>query len=715
MRDTTPDLLSTSIPSDDPTRDAELYLWTETQHVKQRLIERIASLQPEGSAAPAPSPDALSLDVLSARTLRARQYYRKHPQHAPPLMRLAARFHLDDLHLDVLIATLAPHLDPDIPDLFRKLRGGILSEHVDGAALLRLFSSNWQDTLAVRRAIGPQSPLMQNRLLQMIELQGGVSALHAAVAIHPRIIHFALGEDGLHHLIAPFCQVELPNVPLDSVILPSHFKTRSLELLQPNRDLPSHLSAWGYDPVLSYGRGSIILLVGPPGTGKTLLAQALAAHLSIPLLRVFVSKILRSDTSAEDVLNELSVEARLRAALLFFDDCAPLFAERGPALSALLSFLEQFRGIAILATNHAELDLSLERRVLLRLDFPRPDRTSREAIFHTLIPPSVPTSEPIDIPALSAMYDFTGGAIKNTVIVALNKALARDPIHPSLDMALLHAAAESQMRSRLDEFAIISESRLNLTDLILPPETHDKVVELLSACRQHEAVIHTWGFGERITTGRGIICIFDGPPGTGKTFCSEILGSELGLPVSRINIPSVVSKWVGETEQHLQEIFRRARAGRSILLFDEADALFGKRVEKVERATDRYANMEVNLLLQEIERYDGVVLLTTNLYAALDDALLRRILFRVTFPEPDAIQRAAIWRKLIPSQAPLGSDVSFEDLGEQFELTGGRIKNAVLRAAYRARQALSPAIMMEHLTAAAIDELKSSGKMVRDF
>jgi hypothetical protein len=141
------------------------------------------------------------------------------------------------------------------------------------------------------------------------------------------------------------------------------------------------------------------------------------------------------------------------------------------------------------------------------------------------------------------MYDFTGGAIKNTVIVALNKALARDPIHPSLDMALLHAAAESQMRSRLDEFAIISESRLNLTDLILPPETHDKVVELLSACRQHEAVIHTWGFGERITTGRGIICIFDGPPRHRQDLLLRDLGLRAWLarvahqhPVGRVEV-----------------------------------------------------------------------------------------------------------------------------------------------------------------------------------
>lgn len=692
-----------SIVQGDPSREADAYLQLEVTQLKALLLSRISASEAN-----------ISVTVNRSRLDEVRAGWWEHPS-PPPLMRLVQRFALEALHLDILVATLAPHLDPEIPELYRKLRGGLFMEHIDGAILLRLLGSSWQESLSIRRAIGPQSPLLRHRLLQNIALQGGASALHTAVIIHPRIIHFALGEEGLHQLIAPFCQVEHPMNSLDSVILPQETKDRALELLKPNRALSSRLSAWGYDGVLDYGRGSVLLFVGPPGTGKTFFVQALAAALDMPLLRVFVSKILRSEASAEDVLAELIVESKLRAALLFFDDCATLFAERGPALGALLTFLEQFEGIAILATNHTEhLDLALERRVLLRIDFSRPDRAARESIYRVLLPPGVPLCEDVDLEELAGKYEFTGGMIKNTVMVALNKSLSRDMETPLLDMKLIEEAAESQLRNRLDDFAIVSQTRLTLSDLVLPDETRTKIEELLSACKNHEAVINGWGFRERLMTGRGIVSIFDGPPGTGKTFCAEILGSELGLPVSRINIPSVVSKWVGETEQNLQEIFRRARAGRSLLLFDEADALFGQRVEKVERATDRYANMEVNLLLQEIERYDGVVLLTTNLYSALDDALLRRILFRISFTEPNAAQRTEIWRLLIPPSAPLHDDVDFEELGETFDLAGGRIKNAVLRAAYRARQCGADAIAMEHLSAAAIDELKSLGKMVRD-
>jgi SpoVK/Ycf46/Vps4 family AAA+-type ATPase len=381
----------------------------------------------------------------------------------------------------------------------------------------------------------------------------------------------------------------------------------------------------------------------------------------------------------------------------------------------VLAFMESVDGIVIMATNDAShVGLALERRVLLRLDFPRPDADARQQIFETLLPPELPIEAGADIRELAERYDFTGGLIKNTIMVALNRAIARSVEAPCLAYSLLRDAAEEQLRNRLDEYAIVTEGRLTLEDVVLPPDTRTRVTEVLAACRNHDFVLNRWGFGERLVTGRGIVALFDGPPGTGKTLCAEILGAALGLPVSRVNIPSVVSKWVGETEQRLQDVFRRAKAARTLLLFDEADALFGKRVSEVERATDRYANMEVNLLLQEIERYDGIVLLTTNLYSALDEALQRRIMYRITFQDPDDEQRANIWRTLLPRNVPLADDVDFPALGREFELSGGRIKNAVLRAAYRARQEDKASVAMEHLWSAAVEESRGAGKVVRD-
>jgi len=206
--------------------------------------------------------------------------------------------------------------------------------------------------------------------------------------------------------------------------------------------------------------------------------------------------------------------------------------------------------------------------------------------------------------------------------------------------------------------------------------------------------------------------LFDGPPGTGKTFTAEILATELRLPLYRVHIPNVVSKWVGETERNIAEIFVRARAARAMLLFDEADSLFGRRSANASSANDRYANMEVNLLLQEIERYDGITVLTTNLFGNLDEALQRRIQFRVTFPFPEPEERGNIWKMLTPPEAPLDDSVNFAQLGKEFELAGGHIKNALLRAAYRAR-AEGDAIAQQHLIDAAVAECQAQGKIVR--
>ena len=279
-------------------------------------------------------------------------------------------------------------------------------------------------------------------------------------------------------------------------------------------------------------------------------------------------------------------------------------------------------------------------------------------------------------------------------------------------MATLREAAETQLQARLGELAVKSRTAFGLEKLVLPEVEMGKIGEILSACKHREYVLTTWGFGDSLTKGRGLCVLFDGPPGTGKTFAAELLAHELRLPLYRVHIPNVVSKWVGETERNISKIFQRARSARAVLLFDEADSLFGRRNQNAQSSNDRYANMEVNLLLQEIEAYDGITFLTTNLFGNLDEALQRRIQFRVTFPFPDPPQRASIWQVLTPRAAPLAEDVDFNALGKRFELAGGHIKNALLRAAYRARDE-GDEITQRHLAEAAIAECQAQGKIVR--
>jgi SpoVK/Ycf46/Vps4 family AAA+-type ATPase len=233
---------------------------------------------------------------------------------------------------------------------------------------------------------------------------------------------------------------------------------------------------------------------------------------------------------------------------------------------------------------------------------------------------------------------------------------------------------------------------------------------LIASVRNRRTIFEEWGFGEKITKGRGICALFRGDSGTGKTLSAEIIANELGMTLYRVRIPAIISKYVGETEKNLEKCFREAAASGALLLFDEADSIFSKRTE-VKDSNDRYANMEVNLLLQEVERFEGVVILTTNLDAAIDDAFERRLNHKIDFPFPEARYRARIWKRLLPANAPLANDIDFEILGKDLELSGGCIKNSVIRAAYRAAERKIP-IDMDLLEAAGIQEYREMGKLV---
>ncbi|MBT9558526.1 MAG: ATP-binding protein, partial [Myxococcales bacterium] len=382
--------------------------------------------------------------------------------------------------------------------------------------------------------------------------------------------------------------------------------------------------------------------------------------------------------------------------------------------TATFRAIEQFDGLIVLTTNHPDrLDEALERRIIYHLAFEVPDAALRRQIWEVHLPPEVPVQGEIDLDHLASTYDFAGGTIKNAILMGVNRALARRSATPSVSMADLEYGCVSQLRYALEELTIRTVTHLRIGDIVLPPLALQKVKELLAAIRNQSVVLNRWGFGKKLITGKGIAVLFDGPPGTGKTLCAEIIAGEFGRPLYRVNLPEVVSKYVGETEKHIRAIFQQARISHAMLLFDEADSLFGSRMAETKSATDRYANLEVNLLLQEIERFPGVCILTTNFFGSLDKAIVRRLQYRVTFEEPDADQRRRIFETLTPPEAPLADDVDFRLLGQEFELTGGMIKNVLLRAAYLACDAGQP-LTMAILRASSLEECRAAGKVTRE-
>ncbi|NLL19928.1 MAG: AAA family ATPase, partial [Clostridia bacterium] len=246
-------------------------------------------------------------------------------------------------------------------------------------------------------------------------------------------------------------------------------------------------------------------------------------------------------------------------------------------------------------------------------------------------------------------------------------------------------------------------------DLVLPQYQKDLLVTACNQVRYKYFVYQKWGFQDKIAYGKSVSMLFTGPPGTGKTMAAQVVANELGLDVYKIELATVVSKYVGETEKNLNEIFQQAQKSQVILFFDEADVLFSKRTE-VKESTDKYSNMEAAFLLQKMEEYDGVAILATNYIQNFDEAFKRRLKFVIDFPFPNREQRRQIWKKVFPPQLPLG-ELDYDYLTSRFELSGSNIKNIALYSAFLAAAEGSERVEMKHVMAAIRNEYAKSGKM----
>jgi SpoVK/Ycf46/Vps4 family AAA+-type ATPase len=340
-------------------------------------------------------------------------------------------------------------------------------------------------------------------------------------------------------------------------------------------------------------------------------------------------------------------------------------------------------------------------------DLPMPGFAHRAELWTRAVRETSCPAKHWDPSILANKFVLTAGEIYASCRHALRCAILRG--ENSVAMSDFEAAARTQSSQSLRRLAQKVDCVSEWKDLVLPPRTLHHLREVC-ATEKHRHLVHsTWGFARSMILGRGLNVLFHGSSGTGKTTAATILARELGLDLYKIDLSTVVSKYIGETEKQLSRIFREAKSSNAILFFDEADALFGKRSE-VKDAHDRYANTEVAFLLQKMEEYEGIAILATNFRKNMDDAFTRRIQFIIEFPFPDAQYRQQIWKTLIPPDAPLADDVNFGFLARQFELAGGNIRNAVLAAAFLAAESGS-AIHMAHFIRAVSRELQKLGRL----
>jgi len=631
-----------------------------------------------------------------------------------PLPRLVERFCLTPEERDVLLLAVARAVAPGTGQLVAAAHGAPERDIPSVALALALRSGDPLLTPPVPRLFGQDGRLVREGLIHLVVPTGRPTDLLIDRLIVPgnAVVSLLAGHmDVAEPLVGVAELVRAPRTLLH-LVAEEEVQRRLEEIaIALDRYLALPDAGEGESDGTPRLGGVLALLTGPVGCGKSMAAEAVAGTAGRPLLRVSAAQ-LAAAREPSALLDAVFAQASLFDAVICLRGAEVLFAEARAPLETLLTRSRRHRGLTLLTTSEpGRLAPELGPHLVFEVELPRPDAALREQMWEAHLPPDVALAGAPRLNALAWQYELTGSQVRNAVVSAYFKAATRRRGPIAIGGDDLDAAAREQLATRLEGVVARRGSKQRLDAIVLPEDTERSVREFLDACRHRTAVLNEWGFGRRLSTGKGIVALFDGEPGTGKTYCAELLANELGLVLQVVAIPHVISKWVGETEKNIERLFSHARAQNTLLMFDEADSLFGTRV-KVERSMDRFSNMEVNQLLQEIDRFEGIVILTTNLESSMDRAFKRRVGFHVKFPLPDARVRAGIWRVLVPPEAPLADDVDFEDLAERFELPGGHIKNILVRAAYRAR-ARGEILTMDLLEAVAEDECRAAGKLFR--
>ena len=579
------------------------------------------------------------------------------------LDRLCESFSLSSFERDLLLLCAGVELDSGFASLCAAVQGDSRKNPSFGLAISILPEASWS-------AFTPDSPL---RRWHLIEVGEGETLASSPLRINERV---------LHHILGGSCLDE----QLKGMVEPVFFDGD--ELSPSYHDLARRIiDLW-------YGNSacSLVQLCGGESEGKRIIAASACTALGLQLYTVRAADIPAVAAEREDLARLWEREAVLGGDALVVD-CEEL-DEKDARVA--ISFLERMRGM-VLATSRQPL--RLRNRTSLRLEVNKPSKAEQRDLWKRALDP---VAQELDghLEPIVAQFDLGLQAIRG----ASTEALAAFIGGEKEDLGgLLWEACRTQARPRLEDLAQRIEPVATWEDLVLPEPQLKILREIGIHVRQSARVYGTWGFATKGSRGLGISALFAGESGTGKTMAAEVLANDLELDLYRIDLSQVVSKYIGETEKNLRRVFDAAEEGGAILLFDEADALFGKRSE-VKDSHDRHANIEVSYLLQRMEEYRGLAILTTNMRSALDKAFLRRIRFITQFPFPGASEREAIWSRIFPEDMPR-EGLSFEKLA-RLNVAGGSIRNIALYAAFLAAEEDVPVKMPHLLRAARVEYAK---------
>ena len=577
---------------------------------------------------------------------------------------------ISNFEKDILLLCLAVELDPYISSLCEAIQG---KQQI--YPTLSLAISSFSNSHS--RVLLPSSPLQE---WELIEFLNDFTKARSPIRLEQRVFSYLLGETKIDRALLGLVEE-----------IPSEFKNNYLPDSQL-KILSKMVNIWNEGIVWNSqntNKKPILQLCGNSIDSQYAIAYRLAQNLNANLNILSANVLPTNPKELEQIKRRWEREAILseRILLLDCDDIDGLDRAREIAISR---FVESLNVPLIISSYERR---STRYRPIIYLDVPSLSYQEKQSIWRDSLGESA-TQLNGQLERVASQFNLSQNAIE----AACYSLKANEKNGQELSSNLWDSCRTSA-RPKLENLAQRIESDATWEDLVVPEQEKDLLKDLAVQVKQKAKVYEQWGFGGK-KRGLGITALFHGNSGTGKTMAAEVIANTLNLDLYRIDLSSVVSKYIGETEKNLRKIFDAAESGGAVLLFDEADAIFGKRTE-VKDSHDRHANIEVSYLLQRMEAYQGLAILTTNLKQNLDGAFLRRIRFIVKFEFPDADQRIKIWQNIFPTQTPTDG-LNFEKLAK-FSSTGGDIKNIAMNAAFFAAEADEP-IMMKHLLEAAKKE-----------
>ncbi|WP_329346431.1 ATP-binding protein [Streptomyces microflavus] len=680
--------------TDLPVTDVEI-LWERLARVEQRVRHAVAARRATDPEPDDPYRGQYLTPEAVERVLESRDAFAPVPEGpyvtepAPPgsrLARLAGSFGLVALDVELLLVAMAPDIDARFERLYGYLNDDLTRRRP--AIGLALELCGLPAAGSGRFRFQPSAPLVAGGLLEIGDPERPL--LSRTLRVPDRVTAHLLGDDETDGRLRGLVHVPAPGGESD------------------DRPEAHRIAA-----ALATGSG-LVHLLDRGGDPSGLAVEALTAAGRRPLVVDIAALAAAGDRTAE-LIRTLAAEARLTHGGAVLGPLEALAPERPEGARLLASLCTAMSGTPLIAYGKKNWDplWTRDSPVPVAVLPPGPAGAARQwrrALADAARSVGLPDAQaPADdrLIEATASYRLDTDQLRKAATVASRLAvLEQRPVHPDD----LRTAVRAQNGAGLERLARRIEPAVGWDDLVLPPATRTQLTELALRARHREQVLGEWGMRPGGGRGRGVIALFAGESGTGKTMSAEVVARELGMELYVVDLSTVVDKYIGETEKNLERIFVEASDVNGILLFDEADAIFGKR-SQVKDAHDKHANVESAYLLQRMESFDGIAVLTTNLRANLDEAFTRRLDVIAEFPIPDAEQRLALWDRCLGTSIPRDPALDLEFCAARFELAGGSIRACAVTAAYLAAESRAP-LAMDQVVTAVLQEYRKLGRLV---